>query len=366
MWLLSNIIKNFTQNKDVRWFVENSTIFSVFSWADSKIYDLALCDSDVVSCICIIWENIGIGWLKLLDKTTDKLIDKDWNNQDYEMIETIFNDIKWDFVKHKSIWGIVYFVKLINKKWDLATYKCYGKNQVTKSWSDYNIVDPLLWRIKVTSDNVYPILFFTWPNHQPLWIVETIKKDLEIENESATSALVTYRNKLRIWAIIKTNPELGTDPVASASLWEKIQKIFSWSNATWSYYLGNGIDDVKIVDLWIDNKWLREDRNFKTDKVCSAYNIPKELIWYTQASWSEAKIKWLYDIFMRTTIPKRDNSIETAFNKMLEYFLDLPQYKIKVWSETKLTTEEQENIRKNLESWIITVEQAQELLKINN
>jgi HK97 family phage portal protein len=342
-----------------------SDMLSYFFTNESDVYQLALCNLDVVSCINLIWENIGLWGIKVFDPK--KKIIKEEDDR-YKFIEENISELKKDFVKHKSIGGCVYITILKNESNWVAWLRCYGTNEVKYSNSVYTIKDKEIWEYTAKENEVMKCVFDTNHNNKPHGIVSTIKKDLMIEDEATSSMLMGYINKLRIWAIIKTSETFWTaTSEEQKSLGETFKKLFTGSKNEASYYLGNAVDKVEMIDMSVKNEGIVSDRMNTTEKVCVAYRVPREILSYTQKWGSEAKIQGQDRIFMRMTMNTWDKSLQDCINKAFDYFIsELPKeylgLTIEIWSDKSVSTEEQNNIRANFEKWIITLDEARELL----
>ena len=329
---------------------KGSSIGYFLSGNNSIGYELWLQNSDIMSIVRLIADNIYIQ------------IDKPNNNANlFSNIELL----KYEFVKNKILWSEFIVAPIATDYGKVIWFNIFGKDRYNIKYDEY--INPISFDVKYNNNHIQyladEVIYICYNNDKgwkPKGIIDDIIEDICIDLEASSSLKEYYKNRIALSFFMK----LWSD-VDGEKLNQELQKFYSGSKNSWKWLANEDIESIQPMQT----TWLitQPDREYVTEKICSALNIPKEILWYTSKWWSEAKIKWLLEIFDWRILKPRNIRFQDVLDKTInKRSNDIDnQYKlnnISVVMNNKKTTDEIKLIIEQVKANIITTDEARTLL----
>lgn len=333
------------------------TIDSLFSVLQDWTPQQAITDIDVQSCIDLISRTVWSEWLSL-SKNSKELDIVQYKDQ-YEYLYWLFGKFEkfvYNYVIAKQVYGECIIVPEYNIKSKIVRFSLiYGFDvyiqngkKIYKKWSE-------------EYSDVYHIIFKEI-NGKPYWPIKWVECDIIIDEQATKSIKALYRNAQRLWLFVKTKDTLSAE--YQRKMMDDIGRSTSGVDNSWKALISSQVEDIKEIGVWNKEHKAHLDRDYKTEKVCALFNIPKELIWYTMTSWSEAKIKQLQANFYKNTVSTWNRSIESDINYIIRHYIKKMFYPLDLirvrWSIV-LDQEDDDRIRSDYSAWLITLNEARSM-----
>ena len=333
---------------------KGSSFTGSFSQTWSTIgYELWLKNSDIMSITRLISDNIYT-----------KIHKPEQNFDLFANIELL----KYEFVKNKILWWEFVVVPVSNILDKVIWFEIFWKNRYVIQYND--LLEPIGVKIRYNNQSlnydISEVLYICYNNDnqwKPKWIIDDIIEDLCIDLEASNSIKEYYKNRLALSFFLKLWQNADSEKLSS-----EIQKFLSWSKNAWKFLASTDIDAVQQFQAtWLSTQL---DREYVSEKICAVLNIPKEILWYTQKWWSEAKIVWLLEIFDGRIMKPRNIKFQDLLDKIISKWLweiD-PKYAIKSISvviNNKVSIQETKIIIEQVRAGIITTAEARDLLWLN-
>ena len=101
-------------------------------------------------------------------------------------------------------------------------------------------------------------------------------------------------------------------------------------------------------------------RHLTTEKVSACFGVPKAMLWYVEdvnySNWQNQRT-----VFIEWTLRPLETDFEHILNRLLEMFRPDLFEKIRIkadWEQVEATQERMEWLRKDVASWILTINEA--------
>lgn len=189
-------------------------------------------------------------------------------------------------------------------------------------------------------------------------ILASVIYDAVLDLEALKSNYSLYKNSARPDMMLLLDGNLTQKEQQNAK--DMFEAQFRWSENAHKVVVGGWIQDIKTLSLTAQDMEQIAQRKLTTEKIASAFGVPKAMLWYTDdVNYSNAVT--LKEEFIEWTVKPMAEDFESMLNKLIQKFRpDIREnYRIKIDSEQLEETQEWMNgQRQDVMTWIITINEA--------
>ncbi len=137
-----------------------------------------------------------------------------------------------------------------------------------------------------------------------------------------------------------------------------LRKNFSWWQNKHKIGILQGIERIEQIQDSLSDMQFLALRNFTTERVCVAFDVPKVVLWYTDGV-NFSNHEWQYRKFIQNTITSREKNIQSWINEALEQ----EQWYFNFYSlKFDIDKEWVEILEVKVRNWFITLNEARKEL----
>ena len=191
-----------------------------------------------------------------------------------------------------------------------------------------------------------------------MWVLQSVFYDAVLDLEAVKTNYSFYKNSARPDMMLLLDGNLTDEEQQNAK--DMFEAQFKWSNNAHKVIVGGWITDVKQLSLTAKDTEQIAQRELSTDKICSAFGVPKALLWYVKET-NYSNGENVKEEYIEWTIKPHTEDFDDILNKLLQLFRpDLfEKYWIKSDSEQLKETQERYNgQRADVQTWILTINEA--------
>jgi phage portal protein BeeE len=334
----------------------------------NTLYSIKEKSSDVFTCHDILSNKTALNGLLLQDKKWNTL-QKNKYIDEYNYLNELFSEWTFRFWKDNFFTQILFswevyiepvfdiyekvktftildsrnMSKILDKNWVVITYR--QRNKLWAINTDFWIEELYysMYKRSVKSDNVAfskiePLIF------DVLWDLEASKRNYYF-----------FKNNAVPDSIVMVDPQSSDEQIAS--LTEQLKNKYTWWHNSHKFIASSSIKDIKELNISSRDMEFIQMRWLTTEKISSAFWIPKKILWYESKFWWNSEINSLKKEFYQWTIKWYESYLESIINWALNQFkknlrIDLSQYIVISDSEHFDNREfEYDNQRKDLTLW---------------
>lgn len=347
---------------DLSLLYDNDVVFN-----KSTFYEIYAKNSDIRECVRKIAWAVARNGIYLLDN--DKQIVED-NVITEEVLDLFkaptFEKFKVNLWRNYLVSWELYIKPIQNLMWETMRFDILDSRAVTKILRDGVIT----W-YRVTSNNgiktqvfdVDQIAYFKFEDDISysinwMWVLTSILYDAVTDLEASKTNYSFYKNSARPDMMLLLDWNLTAEEQQIAK--DQFEAQFKWSANAHKVMVWWWIADIKQISLTSRDMETIAHRALSTDKVCSAFGVPKTLLWYIKETnynnGQNAK-----EEFLEWTVKPHERDFDAILNKCLEMFRPdiFEKYWIKSDSEQLKETQEWLNgQRADVQAWILTINEA--------
>lgn len=309
---------------------------------------------------------IGKNWIYL---------EKDWevfeNEQLLADVKDVFKDNTRHLFKDKYFandfcsWEIYLYPKKM-LDWSIKCQVLDSRTIQKKTDSLWNIV----WYIQynwtqiknIPVDWLYNSIVRYDPQNPNYWksLYKWIVYDAMSDTESSKRQFYFFKNNAVPWAIMMLDSNI-TDVEIIKKTEQAIKDKYQWSDNAHKIMIAGWVKDVKLLELSnkdLDLLWLR---NFLVKKRGVVFKMDPRIIWFMSDSWADRSIKSVREE-AKETLDNMSDILEENINAFYRQFINpKADFIIRLDNETfEDRNEIEENQRKDIERWIITINEIRE------
>ena len=247
--------------------------------------------------------------------------------------------IRFDIIDSRAVTKIV-------KDWVITWYRVISNNG-TKT-ETYNADE--VWYFKFEDDVINTL---NW-----MWILTSILYDAVLDLEALKTNYSFYKNSARPDMMLLLDGNLTEEEQQNAV--DMFNAQFKWSENAHKTIVAWWIADVKQLSLTAKDMETISQRKMTTDKICSAFGVPKAMLWYVEdVNYNNGQNQ--KEEFLEWTIKPMEADFDAILNKLLQMFR--PDLFEKYWikSDSEQLKESQERLngqRADVQTGIITINEA--------
>lgn len=329
-------------------------------------YDLYAKNGDIRECVKKISWSVARNGLYLLDNQKQIVPDNVVTSEVQNLFkEPTFPKFKVNFWRNYLISWEVYIEPIRNLMWEVIRFHVVDSRSVTKvvewwvirafnviqeDWTSKQFKADELWFFKFEDDINYSL---NW-----MWVLTSVVYDAVLDLEAVKSNYSFYKNSARPDMMLLLDGNLTDEEQQNAK--DMFEAQFKWSNNAHKVIVGGWITDVKQLSLTAKDTEQIAQRELSTDKICSAFGVPKALLWYVKET-NYSNGENVKEEYIEWTIKPHTEDFDDILNKLLQLFRpDLfEKYWIKSDSEQLKETQERYNgQRADVQTWILTINEA--------
>lgn len=329
-------------------------------------YDLYAKNGDIRECVKKISWSVARNGLYLLDNQKQIVPDNVVTSEVQNLFkEPTFPKFKVNFWRNYLISWEVYIEPIRNLMWEVIRFHVIDSRSVTKvvewwvirafnviqeDWTSKQFKADELWFFKFEDDINYSL---NW-----MWVLTSVVYDAVLDLEAVKSNYSFYKNSARPDMMLLLDGNLTDEEQQNAK--DMFEAQFKWSNNAHKVIVGGWITDVKQLSLTAKDTEQIAQRELSTDKICSAFGVPKALLWYVKET-NYSNGENVKEEYIEWTIKPHTEDFDDILNKLLQLFRpDLfEKYWIKSDSEQLKETQERYNgQRADVQTWILTINEA--------
>lgn len=148
-----------------------------------------------------------------------------------------------------------------------------------------------------------------------LSVLESIIYDTLADSEAALANYFYFKN-----SAIPARLLIAKDNASQEELENTVtalRKNFSWWQNKHKIGILQGIERIEQIQDSLSDMQFLALRNFTTERVCVAFDVPKVVLWYTDGV-NFSNHEWQYRKFIQNTITSREKNIQSWINEALE------------------------------------------------
>jgi len=360
---------NNIQKKEYIWSSKLSSLYNAgFVINQNTFYDLYKSNWDIRQAIHKIAWSVARNGVYALDTKKQVLDDEEL---DYTLLSFFkaptFKKWKIELFKNYLLSWELYIIPAYNLKWEVAWFQILDSRAVTKhtDWKGNILafqVNSSNWTInkKFRPDELAFFKFEDDVNNTVnwMWLLNWILYDALSDLESSKMNYSLYQNSAVPSAILLLDWDLSENEQMIAK--DLFEAQFRWSSNAHKTLVWWWIKDIKTLSFTPRDMEFINQRHLTTEKVAAVFGVPKSILWYVDtvnySNWEELRRE-----FIEWTIRPFEIDLEHIINTLMNMFLPeiWKKYYIKCdWEQLEEKQEFFESQRKDIESWIITINEA--------
>lgn len=315
-------------------------------------------NSDVRRCVQETYNGIGANGF-FFARGDDVIEDQKYNG--YINYWRWFRVLKNKIVRDVLIWGNAYIVRLKNATGELVWLDTIDPRTIRVRADKFGeimayeqFVNGKVSQVYDPSDvvNCYDELD---PDNEVfgLSIMEGIILEILADNESSLTNYHYFKNSAVPSMVLKVSDITSDEEMVNTM--KAMKQNFSWWKNKHKIGVLRGIEWIEKIQDSISDMSFEIMRGFNTNRICSAFGVPKVILWYTDGvNYTNADMQ--FRKFIQQTIQPREKKIEWWINDalMLE---DWARFQI-VDTTFDIDKEKIDIIEAKMRNWLITPNEA--------
>ena len=363
-------IKKIT-NLNKKEYIWSSRLSSLFdSWlviSSNTFYDLYKSNWDIRQAIRKISNSVSRNWIYLVDNKKKALDNEDLNEEILSYFKSpTFLKRKTELFKNYLLSWELYILPSKNLKWETAGFQIIDSRAVSKQTDGkWNIVNFQIntWHGQCMIKTPEEIAFFKLEDDinntiNGMWLLNWVLYDGLSDLEASKTNYALYQNSAIPSAMLLLDWDLSSNEQQIAK--EMFESQFRGSTNQHKTLIGWWIKDIKTLSITPRDMEFINQRHLTTEKISAVFWVPKSILGYVDtvnyANWQELRRE-----FIEWTIRPYEIDLEHIMNHLMQMFLPeiWNKYWIKCdWEQLEEQQEWFESQRKDVETWIITINEA--------
>lgn len=275
--------------------------------------------------------------------------------------------LKWkkDLYRNYLLSWELYIAPIKNESWTTIWFDILDSRLVSKTVDAYWVIQKFTvssqWYTKSYSPN--ELAFFKREdsvNSQVdwMWILNWCIYDALSDFESMKTNYSFYQNSAIPSAMLLLDEWMSPEEMQNAK--DQFEAQFRWSNNQHKTLVAWWVKDLKTISLTPRDMEFINQRHLTTEKISAVFGVPKTILWYTEnvnySNWSNQRKE-----FIEWTLRPLEADFEHIVNRLLEMFRTDLYKKLRIkadWEQLEESQERQEWLRKDVASWIMTINEA--------
>ena len=360
-------VQNF-QKKEYIWNNKLSALFNAwFIISQNTFYDLYKSNWDIRQSIRKISNSVSRNWIYLQNNKRQIIDNEELNSDIFNYFKSpTFLKRKTELFKNYLLSWELYILPSYNLKKEIAWFQIIDSRSVIKN-TDWN-GNIITFQINTgnwssMTKNPEEIAFFKLEDDinntiNWMWLLNWVVYDWLSDLEASKTNYALYQNSAIPSAILLLDWDLSANEQQIAK--DMFEAQFKWSNNQHKTLVWWWIKDIKTLSITPRDMEFINQRHLTTEKISACFWVPKSILWYVDtvnyANWREMRKE-----FLEWTIRPYEVDLEHIMNHLMQMFLPeiWKNYRIKCdWEQLEEQQERFESQRKDIQTWIITINEA--------
>ncbi len=333
----------------------------------STYYDLYRFNWDIRQAIKKIANWVARNWLYLQDNNRKTIESNVLTDEVYSLFQTpTFLKFKVDLYRNYLLSWELYIVPVVNISGQVIWFDVLDSRSVTKYTNEYWVilyfeVNNNQWVIKkYRPDELAYFKFEDDTNNgvNGMWLLQWVVYDALSDLEAMRTNYYFYQNSAIPSAILMLDDWMSVEEMQNAK--DTFEQQFRGTKNQHKTLVAWWIKDIKTIALSPRDMEFINQRHLTTEKISALFGVPKAMLWYVEdVNYSNGNVQRVE--FIEWTLRPFETDFEHILNKLLEMFRPDLFEKLRVkadWEQIEATQERKEWLRKDVQTWILTINEA--------
>ena len=373
MWVVDKIksIVNKTFRLQTKSFSENMRSIASILKNDAVLdlntyYNLYEFNGDIRQAIQKIANWVARNWLYLQDNQRKTIENNVITDEVYSLFQApTFLKWKKDLYRNYMLSGELYIEPVYNIQNQVIWFNILDSRLVSKTVDPFWVIQKFTvssqWITKTYKPN--ELAFFKWEDSVNssidwMWILNWVIYDWLSDLEAMRTNYYFYQNSAIPSAMLLLDEWMSPEEMQNAK--DMFEHQFRWSKNQHKTLVAGWVKDIKVLSLTPRDMEFINQRQLTTEKISAVFGVPKTILWYTESvNYSNGSNQ--RKEFIEWTLRPLEADFEHICNKLLEMFRPDLFNKLRVkadWEQLEETQERMEWLRKDVQSWIMTINEA--------
>ena len=374
MWFIEKI-KSITKN--ILWIQTktlNSSNFQSIAWLlkdrysidIQTYYELYEYNWDIRQAIQKISNWVARNWIYLRNNQRQSIDNNILLEEVFDLFKApTFLKRKKDLYRNYLLSGELYIIPIKNEWWTAIWFQILDSRIVSKTVDAYGVIQKFTVSSQWITKQFKPdeLAYFkredsTTNSVDWMWLLNGCIYDALSDFESMKTNYSFYQNSAIPSAMLLLDENLSPEEMQNAK--DQFEAQFRWSNNQHKTLVAWWVKDLKTISLTPRDMEFINQRHLTTEKISAVFWVPKSVLWYTESVNYSNGVSQRKE-FIEWTLRPLETDFEHILNKLLEMFRPDLFNKIRVkadWEQLEESQEREEWLRKDVASWIITINEA--------
>lgn len=372
MWVLDRIQKTISNAFKKKAYYQSNTTLTSLLRNDAVLdlntyYDLYEYNWDIRQAIKQIAKWVSRNWLYLEDNNRKTIESNVLTDEVYSLFQTpTFLHFKTSLYRNYFLSWELYILPILNVQWQTIWFDVLDSRAVSKYVDEYWVIKYFqvtsnAWQIQRYQPDQLAYFKYEDDVHNSvnwMWVLNWVIYDALSDLEAMKTNYYFYQNSAIPSAILMLDEWMSPEEMQNAK--DMFEHQFRWSKNQHKTLVAWWVKDIKTIALSPRDMEFINQRHLTTEKVSACFWVPKAMLWYVEdvnySNWQNQRT-----VFIEWTLRPLETDFEHILNRLLEMFRPDLFEKLRVrtdWEQVEATQERMEWLRKDVASWIITINEA--------
>lgn len=372
MWVLDRIQKTISNAFKRKAYQSNAQSLTSLLRNDAVLdlntyYDLYEYNWDIRQAIKQIAKWVSRNWLYLQDNNRKTIESNVLTDEVYSLFQTpTFLHFKTALYRNYFLSWELYILPILNVQWQTIWFDILDSRAVSKYVDEYWVIKYFqvtnnAWQIQRYQPDQLAYFKYEDDVHNSvnwMWVLNWVIYDALSDLEAMKTNYYFYQNSAIPSAILMLDEWMSPEEMQNAK--DMFEHQFRWSKNQHKTLVAWWVKDIKTIALSPRDMEFINQRHLTTEKVSACFGVPKAMLWYVEdvnySNWQNQRT-----VFIEWTLRPLETDFEHILNRLLEMFRPDLFEKLRVrtdWEQVEATQERMEWLRKDVASWIITINEA--------
>lgn len=336
-------------------------------WIDlDTYYKLYEYNWDIRQAIQKIANWVSRNWIYLQNNQRQTIENNIITDEVFDLFKApTFLKRKKDLYRNYMLSWELYIAPVKNEWWQTIWFDIIDSRLVSKTVNAFWVIEKFTvssqWYVKTYKPD--ELAFFkredsTNSSVDWMWVLNGCVYDALSDLEAMKTNYSFYQNSAIPSALLLLEDNLSKEEFQNAK--DQFEAQFRWSTNQHKTMIAWWVKDFKTISFSARDMEFINQRHLTTEKISAVFWVPKAMLWYVEdvnySNWDNQR-----KVFIEWTLKPLESDFEHILNKLLEMFRPDLFAKIRIkadWEQLEESQERQEWLRKDVASWIITINEA--------
>ena len=374
MWLLDRVKKTINNVFNRKSYVSTRNTQSISSLLKNDAvlsmntyYDLYRFNGDIRQAVKKIANGVARNWLYLEDNNRKTIESNVLTDEVYSLFQTpTFLKFKVDLYRNYLLSWELYIAPIYNISGQVIWFDVLDSRSVAKYTNEYWVI--LYFEVNNNQGQVKryqpdELAYFKFEDDtnnsvNGMWLLQGVVYDALSDLEAMRTNYYFYQNSAIPSAILILEEWMSVEEMQNAK--DMFEQQFRWTKNQHKTLVAWWIKDIKTIALSPRDMEFINQRHLTTEKISALFGVPKAMLWYVEdVNYSNGNVQRVE--FIEWTLRPFETDFEHILNRLLEMFRPDLFEKLRVradWEQIEATQEWKEWLRKDVQTWILTINEA--------